>query len=357
MLAPTLPSHSSLPINMKEGRLSDSPPLGFKPTEATEEPDTSSLEHFLYIQSDLSSSTEVGWSTVVEECKQGVWIVGPVEASKRDAMRRAWGLHPVVTGLVGDGLIQWKEGTVVTLTLLAGELMEPEIAQCCLLSTAQVLFTSLSSSLLLAHLSEVAQQCDFSQVQLHSPGGLLLLLILAIVRDSKEFTKRLFLESQSLEEWAVKLHVSEGLEFLQRINLAKQQVYKAHERIGSKTQVLAAVSGCSACAEDVKVQIQAILAEFVVMNEVVESCERKLTLAKKLYMGKIVIARSELSERLDRIFRFFSRLELSGAAINVIGNLHGMNVTVPFGDQDNLNPFYGIVSLAVGVFALIQILI
>lgn len=235
--------------------------------------------------------------------------------------------------------------------------MQPEIAQCCLLSTAQVLFTSLPSSLLLDHLSEVAQQFSFSQEQLHAPGGLLLLLILAIVREGKEFAKRLFCECQCLEEWAGKLHVSEGLEFLQRINLAKQQLYKADERLASKAQVLREVSGCSACAAEVKAQVQAVIAEFETINEVVESCGTKLALAKKLYMGKIVLARSDQSERQDRIFRFFSRLELSGAAINLISNLHGMNVTVPFQAHDNLRPFYGIASLAVGVFSLIQLLI
>jgi Mg2+ and Co2+ transporter CorA len=108
---------------------------------------------------------------------------------------------------------------------------------------------------------------------------------------------------------------------------------------------------------EVKQQIEAVMGDFEVMNTVVENCEKQLALAKMLYMGKIVIARSELSEQLDRMFRFFSRLELCGAVVNVIGNLHGMNVTVPFQDEDNLIPFYGIVSLALFVFVFIQVII
>jgi hypothetical protein len=342
---------------MKDEALSDTPILGGKPTETSDEPDTSYQDHFLQIQSDLSSSTEVSWGTVIEEGRQGVWLVGPVEEGKREAVRKAWGLHPVVQGLAGDGVIQWKEGTVVTLTLIEGELMKPEIAQCCILSSAQVLFTSLPSVYLLSQFAKVAEISNFSPAQLHAPGGLLLLLILTITKDAKEFIKRLSQESQSLEEWARKLHVSEGIEFLQRINLAKQQIYKSHERICSKAQVLSDVAKSVVCMLEVKQQIEAVMGDFEVMNTVVENCEKQLALAKMLYMGKIVIARSELSEQLDRMFRFFSRLELCGAVVNVIGNLHGMNVTVPFQDEDNLIPFYGIVSLALFVFVFIQVII
>lgn len=325
-----------------------------RPTASSSDYGSPCTDPFLQVTEDIDNPEEVSWAQLVKSGgKSGLWLTGRLDDRRRDVLRSAWELHPVVCRMTpGDGVIEWAQGLSLSLTLLDGDLMTPELAQCYVLRSSQVVTSTMHPSVLHSRLVREARAYGLSREDMSGQGVLAVLMMMTVGRDLMRYVEIVAEETKDLQEAARKLHTSEGIDFLQRIYLTKLRLYKCQERTHSKIPLLASLSTCVFCQNALTPLLQDLLLKLQVIQDVISNCNVELNLAEKVFLSKIEAASDKISIHLGRIFRIFARLEFLNDAIFVFVGSLSMNITIPYKDDGDLYAFWAAVGIC-GIFALI----
>lgn len=150
--------------------------------------------------------------------------------------------------------------------------------------------------------------------------------------------------------------------FLRRIGLTRKNVMSLMRLLGGKADVLRAFT--KRCTEDYDVTPRMDIALYLsdiqdhavtMMNSLVHF-DTMLSRSHSNYLAQLSIDNIDMGNRTND---FLSRVTVIATIIvplNVVCGLFGMNVKVPWGGDENLNAFFGIMS-GIILFAAISLMV
>ncbi|KAK6223133.1 CorA-like Mg2+ transporter [Colletotrichum tabaci] len=169
-------------------------------------------------------------------------------------------------------------------------------------------------------------------------------------------------EADAIEDQVFITRVEDNQAFLRKIGYTRKNVMSLMRLLGGKADVLRAFT--KRCTEDYEVTPHMDIALYLgdiqdhavtMMNSLVHF-DTMLSRSHSNYLAQLSIDNIDMGNRTNE---FLSRVTVIATVIvplNVICGLFGMNVKVPWGDDQNLNAFFGILG-GILAFALLSVIL
>ncbi|KAJ0159418.1 putative metal ion transporter C27B12.12c [Colletotrichum tanaceti] len=169
-------------------------------------------------------------------------------------------------------------------------------------------------------------------------------------------------EADAIEDQVFITRVEDNQAFLRTIGYTRKNVMSLMRLLGGKADVLRAFT--KRCTEDYEVTPHMDIALYLgdiqdhavtMMNSLVHF-DTMLSRSHSNYLAQLSIDNIDMGNRTNE---FLSRVTVIATVIvplNVICGLFGMNVKVPWGDDQNLNAFFGILA-GILLFALVSVIL
>jgi Mg2+ and Co2+ transporter CorA len=107
---------------------------------------------------------------------------------------------------------------------------------------------------------------------------------------------------------------------------------------------------------DTRLYLRDVLDHLVSSIQKVDMCRDILNQAHQNYLARVSIAVAESANETNERMKRLSILATSILPLTVVTSAFGMNVKVPFGEEDTVGPFFGIIfvtlALSLGVTAI-----
>lgn len=155
------------------------------------------------------------------------------------------------------------------------------------------------------------------------------------------FSHNMDLESKVCMDYSTGLSVDERLDYILRLSLAEKNVLYLQDLIKPKFKLFEDFLRSPHISDGFKVYLNSLKSRTQVLKQKNIMSQHMLEKAQHIFNATLDDALSTSSMKLSNIIKFFSGIATICLPANYVPAMMGMNVKVPFVEEDSLWPFIG----------------